>query len=52
MDKEFKGCLNRELNSKMCTCPKTECENHDICCRCVANHLNLKNLPFCFRDQK
>ncbi|MCL2000632.1 MAG: hypothetical protein FWG74_04285 [Planctomycetes bacterium] len=52
MAPEFKSCPNRELNKEMCNCPKTDCANHSICCRCVANHQTQKNLPFCFREQK
>ena len=34
-----------------CSCPKTECENHTICCDCVENHKNSETnkLPYCLR---
>jgi len=34
---------------KDCPCAKTECENHRICCKCVASHKERGNLPVCLR---
>jgi hypothetical protein len=36
-------------NVKFCNCPKVECQNHSVCCDCVAKHREAGNLPFCLR---
>lgn len=49
-------CPNRDRNNAACPCPKTECDNHGLCCQCIAAHKNkkdapiLKQFPFCLRD--
>jgi len=32
---------------KECPCPRTECENHRVCCVCVIKHKDTDSLPFC-----
>lgn len=49
MPETFQPCPNHKTNNTRCNCPKTECPNHGICCRCVVNHLNASVLPFCLR---
>jgi len=42
-------CPNREVNLKMCPCPKTDCGNRGICCVCVQNHVGKGQKSFCMR---
>ena len=52
MSDNFRPCPNRQTNEKNCTCPKTDCANHGICCQCVMNHRSMKNLPRCLREEE
>ncbi|XER07869.1 hypothetical protein SRRS_34620 [Sporomusa rhizae] len=38
------SCLKPEVN---CPCPKTECENHSQCCKCITNHRASGKLTVC-----
>lgn len=31
-------CVKQAANKENCPCPRTACENHGICCACIANH--------------
>lgn len=39
----------------LCTCPKTDCPRHGLCCACVRSHRDreheptIKRLPHCLR---
>lgn len=45
----MKDCKDREKNKKNCPCTKTDCDNHGICCECIANHREKGNKPACMR---
>ena len=55
MKEESVQCPRRAQNETRCTCPKTACENHGMCCECVAVHKkrddgdDLKRFPHCLR---
>lgn len=38
-------CPVREEINDYCSCPKTECENHGICCKCILSHKNRLEVP-------
>lgn len=46
-----KDCVKESCPEKSrinCPCPKTSCENHGLCCRCVAAHISRgKKPPHC-----
>ncbi|NLX05630.1 MAG: cytosolic protein [Phycisphaerae bacterium] len=42
-------CVNIETNKANCTCPGTDCENHGICCQCIATHAAGNSLPNCLK---
>ncbi len=48
-------CPARDENSEYCSCPKTDCERHGLCCECIVNHKNTidvsyeKRFPHCLR---
>ena len=50
------NCLVQEKNMH-CSCPKTECERHGVCCECIVSHKERKDVafhvkfPHCLRDQ-
>lgn len=56
MDPKKIDCPVRSEINAYCSCPKTECENHGICCTCITAHMNrtdvpiLKRFPHCLRD--
>lgn len=37
----------RTDNSSRCPCLSTGCDNHGVCCDCLASHLAKKTLPRC-----
>lgn len=41
------SCLKPDVN---CTCPKTECDNHSQCCKCVTAHRNKGSLTNCMAE--
>lgn len=49
-------CPVREEINTYCSCPKSECENHGLCCQCIASHKKRvdqpyeKRFPHCLRD--
>ncbi len=49
-------CPLRAQIEAACSCPKTECVNHGLCCECIVAHKKrvdqplLKRLPHCLRD--
>lgn len=45
-------CQNRDKNLEGCTCTKTECRHHGICCTCVAAHRAKGGLPSCLHNLK
>lgn len=34
-------------NVKKYACPKKNCPNHGVCCRCVTKHRTTDSLPYC-----
>ncbi|MCF8025699.1 MAG: hypothetical protein K9K82_09445 [Desulfobacteraceae bacterium] len=50
------NCPMRGQIKSYCSCPKTDCENHGLCCTCIINHKNKadapveKRFPHCLRD--
>lgn len=56
-EKQVVKCPVQGKINEYCSCPKTECKNHGICCECVLDHKNRKdvafhiNFPHCLRDQ-
>ncbi len=44
-------CTNKANNKVECSCKKSDCANHGICCECVANHRQKGNYPACLRYQ-
>ena len=56
MDSKDLACPVREEINAYCSCPKTECENHGLCCTCIVAHKKrvndpiLKRFPHCLRD--
>lgn len=56
MEKKVIDCPVREAINTFCSCPKTECENHGLCCECIIEHKNrvdvpiLTRFPHCLRD--
>ncbi len=56
MDSKDLACPVREEINAYCSCPKTECENHGLCCACIIAHKKrvndpiLKRFPHCLRD--
>lgn len=51
------NCPAREKINTYCSCPKTDCERHGICCECIVAHKERKDaafhikFPHCLRDQ-
>jgi hypothetical protein len=49
-------CPVRERIDAFCSCPKTDCPRHGICCECILNHKNRENVkkivrfPHCLRE--
>ncbi len=37
-----------KINAERCTCTYEGCQNHGICCRCIANHRDHGELPACY----
>ena len=56
MENETVNCPNRIKNNTYCSCPKTDCQRHGLCCECVLTHKNrvtepiIKRFPHCLRD--
>lgn len=34
-------------DSTVCSCPKTGCKNHAVCCTCIVKHRETHSLPAC-----
>ena len=56
MDEKTINCpIHEELNAG-CSCPKTDCPHHGLCCRCIASHKQktdvelIKRFPHCLRE--
>ena len=55
--KIVKNCSAQKIINMTCSCPKTECERHGICCECILAHKEKKEVafhvkfPHCLRDQ-
>ncbi len=43
------NCIRIEENNAICPCKNTGCENHSICCECVAHHKKSESYPACLR---
>ena len=49
-------CPVRDNINTFCSCPKTDCMNHGLCCECIVAHKNrvdepiIKRFPNCLRD--
>jgi len=49
-------CPVREKINDYCSCPKTDCVRHDLCCECIVEHKNRVDVPIeirfphCLRD--
>lgn len=41
------ACLNKAENEKTCPCKKINCENHGVCCKCIAAHRAKGTLTAC-----
>jgi len=56
MDEKVIDCPVREEINTFCSCPKTDCKNHGLCCECIIEHKNrvdveiLIKFPHCLRD--
>lgn len=56
MEKPEINCPVRDEINTRCSCPKTECDNHGLCCECIQAHKNridapiIKRFPHCLRD--
>jgi hypothetical protein len=56
MDEKSVECRIREDINARCTCPKTDCPRHGLCCLCITAHKNraddpiVKRFPHCLRD--
>jgi hypothetical protein len=56
MENETVLCPVRKKINEYCSCPKTDCDNHGLCCACIVNHKNRvddpfeKRFPHCLRD--
>ena len=46
MGNDTLDCPVREKINEYCSCPKTACENHGLCCRCIVKHKKLADKPF------
>ncbi|MCG6894099.1 MAG: hypothetical protein LJE65_10870 [Desulfobacteraceae bacterium] len=49
-------CSHRDTINAFCSCPKTDCPRHGICCQCILAHKRrtddplAKRLPHCLRE--
>ncbi len=56
MENETVNCPNNTKINTYCSCPKTDCPRHGLCCECVHTHKNrvtepiIKRFPHCLRD--
>ena len=56
MENETVNCPARTKINTYCSCPKTDCQRHGLCCECVLTHKNrvtepiIKRFPHCLRD--
>jgi len=54
--KSTDNCPVRDRINEFCSCPKTDCPRHGICCECILNHKNRENVkmivrfPHCLRE--
>jgi len=50
------GCPVRDRINEYCSCPKTDCPRHGLCCECILDHKHRENVkmivrfPHCLRD--
>ena len=42
--KTIGNCPVQEKINEYCSCPKTECERHGICCECIVEHKNREGV--------
>jgi len=55
METMASACPARTEINTYCSCPKTDCPRHGLCCECVLEHKNrvtetIKRFPHCLRD--
>jgi hypothetical protein len=56
MDEKIIECPIRDDINAYCSCPKTDCPRHGLCCECIIEHKNrlddpiIKRFPHCLRD--
>jgi hypothetical protein len=49
-------CPVREQVNAFCSCPKTDCPRHGVCCECILDHKHRENVkmivrfPHCLRE--
>ena len=53
----WENCPACETINTYCSCPKTDCKRHGICCECIMDHKKRTDVafhvkfPHCLRDQ-
>ncbi len=56
METSHVDCPVRVNINAECSCPKTDCPRHGLCCECIAAHKNrvndpmIKRFPHCLRE--
>ena len=56
MDEKTIACPVRDEINEYCSCPKTDCPNHGLCCQCIQAHKKRTDVeliirfPHCVRD--
>lgn len=40
-------CANKKRNLEFCSCTYMSCGNRGVCCDCIQNHVQKKQLPGC-----
>jgi hypothetical protein len=56
MEENAIDCPRRDETNIYCSCPKTDCSRHGLCCQCILAHKQRpdsplsKRFPHCLRD--
>ena len=56
LSEKVTDCALRDEINTFCSCPKTDCQNHGLCCACILAHKHRldapieKRFPHCLRD--
>jgi hypothetical protein len=56
MERGNTDCPVRDHINTYCSCPKTDCPRHGLCCECIVAHKGrltepiIKRFPNCLRD--